>query len=179
MVVGRDRLLEISDAVLERLAQANEDGSLHDLLSMLGLQGMIGVEDDFDMGEADNAYGDILVLGNCEAKRNVLQAVAEDMGYSRGRFEFVDYTELQHFNCSKLAYSGRYAAVMCGPVPHKAGEMGDTSSILEELRHEDCGYPPLAELRDSGGTGELRITKSTFRAGLSMLEAKRAIRQDI
>ena len=168
MVVGRDRLLEISDAVLERLAQANEDGSLHDLLSMLGLQGMIGVEDDFDMGEADNAYGDILVLG--KSINNILDGLV---------FEFVDYAELQHFNCSKLAYSGRYAAVMCGPVPHKAGEMGDTSSILEELRHEDCGYPPLAELRESGGTGELRITKSTFRAGLSMLETKRAIRQDI
>jgi len=179
VVVGKDRLVEISDAVLERIAQANEDGTLHDVLSLLGLQGMIDVDDDFEMGEADNAYGDILVLGKSEAKLNVLQAVAEDLGYSRDRFEFIEYDRLQHFDCSKLTYGGRYAAVMCGPVPHKAGEMGDTSSILEELRHSEWGYPPLAELRDSGGSGELRITKSTFRAGLVRLEAEKAIRQNI
>ena len=178
MAVAQDRMVEIIDQVTERLVQANADGTLHELLSLLGLQGLMD-ESEVDMGEADNAYGDILVLGRCEAKKHHLQAVAESCGYAKNRIKFVDYDEMQHFDCSTLRYSMRYSAIMCGPVPHKAGEMGDTSSILEELRHPERGYPPLAELRESGGTGELKITKSIFRTAIGQLEAQGAIRPNL
>ena len=176
MVVDQDRFQEILDQVSERLAQANADGTLHDVLSLLGLQGLVGVDDELDLGEYDSAYGDLLVMGKCDAKKHVLQAVAEECGYSRERIKFVDYDNVSQFDCSILCNSMRYAAVLCGPVPHKAGVMGDTSSILEALRHVEQGYPPLAELRESYGTGELRITKTTFRTALAELEAKKAIR---
>lgn len=176
MAVGPERMLEIIDHVTELLVQANEDGTLHELLSPLGLQGLVDDEDGLDMGEEDKARGDILVLGHCDAKKHHLQAVAYECGYDKSRIKFVDYDEMQQFDCSSLCYSMRYSAIMCGPVPHKAGDMGDTSSILEELRHPERGYPPLAELRESGGTGELRITKTTFRSAIGQLEKMGAIK---
>lgn len=176
MAVSTDRMVEIFDRVKDLLEDANENGSLHDMLSLLGLQGLIDGDEEIDLGAADNAYGDILVLGHCDAKKHQLQAVASECGYDKNRIKFVDYEELQHFDCSSLSYSTRYSAVMCGPVPHKAGEMGDTSSILEELRHTELGYPPLAELRDSGGSGDLRITKTSFRSAIGQLESMGAIR---
>ena len=178
MVVSPEKLKEILGYVEERLAQANDDGTLHEALVPLGLQGLIDPDDDFDLGECDAAFGDILVLGRCEVPRHVLQAIAENLGYDKRRFNFVDYDELQRYDCSTLRNSMRYAAVMCGPVPHKAKGMGDTSSILEELRHPERGYPPLAELRESAGQGDLRISKTSFRDGLADLEARRAIRRN-
>ena len=176
MAVGQERMVEIIDLVTERLVQANEDGTLHELLSLLGLQGMVDDECDIDMGEADNAYGDILVMGHSDAKRNHLLALADECGYSKNRIRFVDYGDMQQFDCSSPCHTMRYSAIMCGPVPHKAGDMGDTSSILEELRHPERGYPPLAELRESGGAGELRITKTTFRSAIGQLESMGAIK---
>jgi hypothetical protein len=176
MVVDNERLLKILDVVNERIAQANEDGTLHEILSAIGLQGLLGEDDDFDMGECDDAYGDIIVLGDCEAKKKHLLGIANGLGYARERFRFVEYDELTQFDTRELQYSTRYAAVMCGPVPHKAGGIGDASSILETLRHPGNGYPPLAELRASGGNGELRITHNSFREGLKQLEKLGAIR---
>lgn len=179
MVVDPDRFQAILDRVSEHLAQANEDGTLHGALAALGLQGLLDPEDDIDLGEADTALsGDILVLGALDAKKEVLQTLAQAFGYSRNRFKFVDYGEANQFNCSVLVHSMRYAAVMCGPVPHKTTGMGDTSGILEELRHPERGYPPLAELRESSGAGSLRITKATFRDGLAKLAAMKAIKPD-
>ena len=179
MVVTSDRLQEILGYVSNMLAQANADGTLHQELVKLGLQGLIDPDDDFDVGECDEAFGDILVMGRCEARKDILLAIARDRGYGKNRFNFVDYDDLQHYDCSTLRNSMRYAAVMCGPVPHKTGGMGDTSSILEELRHQERGYPPLAELRESGGGGNLRITKTSFRDGLADLEERGAIRPRI
>lgn len=176
MVVAPDRLSDILDRVYERIAQANADGTLHEVLSGLGLQGLVDVEDDFDLGAYDNRYGDILVLGNCQAKKEVLQVIGRDMGYEKCRFRFVAYDEVTNFNFANIRHSDSYAAVMCGPVPHKAAGMGDAASILEELRHEEDGYPPLVELREGGGRGDLCINKQTFRAGLAELERKDAIR---
>lgn len=179
MVVAPDKLQPILDRVSEHLAQANEDGTLHGALAALGLQGLLDPEDDIDLGEADPARtGDILVLGALDAKKEVLQSVAQALGYSRNRFKFVEYGDVSQFNCSVLVHSMRYAAVMCGPVPHKTMEMGDTSSLLEELRHPERGFSPLAELRESAGTGNLRITKTTFRDGLARLEAAKAVKPD-
>lgn len=176
MVVSPEKLKEILGYVKERLEQGNEDGTLHEMLVPFGLQGLIDPDDDFDLGEYDAASKDILVLGHCDAPRYVLLAIAENQGYEKRRFHFVDYDELQHYDCSTLRNSMRYAAVMCGPVPHKAMGMGDTSSILEELRHQERGYPPLAELHESAGKGALRISKTSFRNGLADLEERRAIR---
>lgn len=178
MVVAPDKFQTILDRVAEHLAQANEDGTLHEALAALGLQGLLGSEDDIDLGAFDNALHDILVMGRLEARKDVLLAVANGLGYSRSRFHFLDYDEVARFDCSMLRHSARYAAVMCGPVPHKATGMGDTSSILEELRHPERGYPPLAELRESAGTGSLRIGKATFRDGLARLEAAKVIKPD-
>lgn len=170
MVVLPDKFTEILDHVAERLAQANEDGTLHQLLCMLGLQGLVDVDDNFDLGDFDAAYNDILVLGNCEVRKEVLQGVGRDLGYDKARFKFVDYDSVTKFDFGNIRYSTSYAAVLCGPMPHKANAMGDATSILEELRHPENGYPPIAELRESGGKGELRINKTTFRAALAELE---------
>lgn len=176
MVVSSEKLQEIMGYVADRLAQANEEGTLLDALLPLGLQGLIDPDDGFDLGESDEAFSDILVMGRCEVSRHVLLAIAENEGYDKRRFNFVDYDELTHYDCAKFRYSMRYAAVMCGPVPHKTMGMGDTSSILEELRHRERGYPPLAELRESSGKGGLRISKTSFRDGLAALKERGAIR---
>lgn len=179
MVVSAEKLNEIVDRVIERLAQANADGSLHDLLVALGLHDCISEDDDFDLGEAGNYYGDILILGALGAKKHQLQSLAEECGYSKDRLEFVEYNELKRFNCKKLQYSTQYAAIICGPEPHKAGNMGDTSSIIEALRHEEDGYPPMVECRVSGGAGDLKITKTNFRGAIADLESRKAIRQNL
>lgn len=178
MVVSPDRMEEIIAQVTALLDQANEDGSLHGVLCQLGLQGLIDIDEDIDLGCADNATHDILIIGRCELKKNIIQAIAEGMGYSRNRLRFVDYDEVAQFPFSTLRYSSRYAAVMCGPVPHKGGEMGDVSSVLEALRRGENCYPPFVELRESSGQGCLRISKSSFIAGLQDLESRGAIRTD-
>ena len=176
VVVSADRFQHIIDRVVEYLGEMNDNGMLHETLAGIGLQGLITDDDDFDMGECDNAYGDIIVLGKREAKENSLLGVAKDLGYNRERFTFVGYDEMQQFDVQFLHHTTRYSAVMCGPVPHKAGGMGDVSSALEKLRHPENGYPPFVELRVSGGDGELRITNNSFRAGLAKLEKMNAIR---
>lgn len=176
MVVGPDRFDEILAQVNERLAQANEDGTLHQALSLLGLQGLLDVDDDLDLGAADPCYGDILVVGNSSVKTDTLQAIGRDCGYDKARFHFIAYDEVTNFNFGNIRNSMSYAAIMCGPVPHKAGGMGGTSSILEEMRHPENGFPPLSEMRESGGTGELKITKQTFRAAIADLETRGAIK---
>ena len=143
MVVSPDKFDEILARVYERMSQANEDGTLHQVLGLLGLQGLIDIDDDFELGEFDPSYGDILVLGNSQVKIDVLQAVGRDCGYDKSRFHFVAYDEVTNFDFGNIRNSTTFAAVMCGPVPHKAGDMGDTTSILEELRHSDRGKGQL------------------------------------
>ena len=100
MVVSSEKLQEILGYVSDRLAQANEDGTLLDALLPPGLQGLIDPDDDFDLGDSDEAFGDILVLGRCEVPRYVLLAIAENQGYEKRRFHFVDYDELPHYHRS-------------------------------------------------------------------------------
>lgn len=178
MVVDTVRLQEILIKVSECIEQANADDTLHEVLSAIGLQGLIGVDDNFDIGKCDERRGAILVLGDCRSARRTLQAVGENMGYNTNRFKFVAYDDVGRFNFSKIRNSKTYAAVMCGPVPHNARGMGDSTSILEELRHAEKGYPPLVELRKGGGSGKHCINVQTFKSGLVELEGMQAIKPD-
>ncbi len=178
MAVSSEKLDEIFNRVCECLVGANNDGTLHQKLLALGLQGLINGDEEIDMGVADPAYGDILVFGNLATKKEALKSIANDMGYNRSRFRFVEYNEVTNFPFRSICQSTTCAAIMCGPVPHKATDMGDNASILEALRHQEDGWPPLAELRESNGTGELKVTKTTFRTALAELENRKAIRRD-
>ena len=178
MVVDNEKFEIIADQVLQLLSQANEDGTLHSVLQPLGLQGLIDPDDDFDTGMYDEALGDVLVLGKLELKKDMFQMFGYKRGYSKSRFHFVDYDDAANYDCSGLRGSSRYAAIMCGPLPHKMLGMGDTNSFLEAARHPENGYPPLAELHESSGEGALRINKTTFLAGLDQLEQMGAIKPD-
>ncbi|MBQ9345337.1 MAG: hypothetical protein IJT88_09020 [Kiritimatiellae bacterium] len=177
MVVSEEKLRIILDKVFEHLSQANQDGTLHEVLIAIGLQGLMEPTDDIDMGVCDPALGDILVIGDLgNRSSDILRGIAKGKGYLGERFEFRNYDEAKRLGCSFLQNSTRYAAVMCGPVPHSGAGMGDESSLLEELRHQARGYPPLVELRDKRGI--LHISKTSFRTGLEQLEKEKAIRPD-
>lgn len=152
-----------SDTFIQTLCRLNCADRLDDFMTLL--KGTVDAVEDAYHPSPD---GRILVVGGTKCKRNELSAIGKTMGVAKNRFEFVlDFTETKKYPFSTLYLNEGYAAVMVGPIPHKAVDMDDVICNLEHTR----GYPPVIRL----GSNELKITKSNFRLSLEDAISKKII----
>ena len=104
------------------------------------------------------------MFGRVEIKQNVLDAISKDMGIHPDRIDYISYDDTTNYDISNLEYSNKYSDVLVGPVPHKAKNMGDYSSMIEAIESNSEKFPPLIRVMDE--TGNLRISKSSFKNAL-------------
>ena len=158
----RDNLEERLEEILIKL---NQKGQLEDLLRLLGMSELLGVE-----SEEISRDGKIIVIGQSEVEREKLAAVAKKIGIEKDRFEFyLNYEDAKTFDFKKTQWSDKYSYILVGQMPHSGYSKGDYSSVITALERED-GYPPVVRM----GTNGLKITKSSFRSTLEyLLQEKR------
>lgn len=107
----------------------------------------------------------IIVFGRTEIKQNILNAIAKALGIQPERIDYVSYDDTTNYDISNLEYSNKYSDILVGPVPHKAKNMGDYSSMIESIEANSECFPPLIRVTDE--TGTLRISKTSFKTALS------------
>ena len=109
----------------------------------------------------------ILVFGQLAGSKKDYQMVAKKIGINPNNIEFLDYSETKHFPAERLRNSTQYSDIIYGPAPHKCAKIGDTSSLLEEIRKKPMEYPRLIEAKSNTMGTNLKISISTFKDCLS------------
>lgn len=151
---------ELDENLEQILVKLNRNEQLGELLTLLGLQELLGIEDEETIDD-----GIILVIGQSDVKSEKLSAVARDLGFDRDRFEFyLNYEDAKTFDFKKTQWSRKYSCILVGAMPHSGHAKGDYSSVITALESE-AGYPPVYRL----GNGGLNITKTSFRSTLQDL----------
>lgn len=57
----------------------------------------------------------------------------------------------------------QYSDIIYGPAPHKCADMGDTNSLLEEIKKNPMEYPRLIEAKSNTMGTNLKISITSFR----------------
>lgn len=153
----------MADGLLPAISIANRTGELSELLRLLGMSDLLDEE-----GVSIQPTR-IVVIGDSMVKEAKLRSIARRRGYDPDMFEFVlGYSELKHYDFSKLRGTYTYRAVMAGPMPHSTPGKRDASSAIAEMEAHPETYPPVIQLRDSNG---LKITNNSFAKALDELDA--------
>lgn len=105
----------------------------------------------------------ILVFGQLAGSKKDYQITAKKFGINPDNIEFLEYDEAKRFPSERLRNSTQYSDIIYGPAPHKCTEMGDTSSLLEEIRQRPMEYPRLIEAKSNTKGTNLKISISTFK----------------
>lgn len=151
----------------ETIIRLNRTGELEELLRLLNLQELIGLERDTTLAQV----GKIIVIGKSDVEREKLAAVAKNMGIDRNRFEFfLDYNDAKTFDFRKTQWSSKYSAILVGEMPHSGHAKEECGSIISALEQKE-GYPPVLRV----GTSGINITKSSFRDALNQLIEKHIV----
>ena len=158
---------ELNDHLEEILIRLNRSGRLEELLSLLGLGELLGITDEIECSND----GKIIVIGQSEASKEKLIAVAKNLGITKDRFEFyLDYDDAKTFDFRRTQYSSNYSMILAGQMPHSGHAKGDYSSVITALEQQE-GYPPVVRM----GTNGLKITKTSFHNTLKNLLQERKI----
>lgn len=149
------------DRLLSIITKLNRLGSLEDFLNLIGAENLLDDEDEYKSSPS----GYIVVIGDSQVKDEILVSVGRKLGIDKSKFIFVtSYDSAKKFDVTRIQYNSIYAAVICGPMPHKGASTGDYNSMISRLEQED-GYPPIKKL----GEHELHISKSNFKKALEEL----------
>ena len=149
------------DKLLEIITKLNRLGNLEDFLNLIGAENLL----DEDQGYRPSPSGYIVVLGASEVKDEMLISVGKKLGIDKSKFKFItSYESAKKFEIGTMQYNSNFAAVICGPMPHKCSSTGDYNSVISRLEQEG-GYPPVKKL----GERELHISKSNFKKALEEL----------
>lgn len=105
----------------------------------------------------------ILVFGQLAGSKKDYQMAAKKVGINPDNIEFLDYEETKGFSAGRLRNSMQYSDIIYGPAPHKCTEMGNTSSLLEEIKKNPMEYPRLVEAKSNTMGTNLKISITTFR----------------
>lgn len=163
MPLGYDQLEPIIKEAQEKIRidiiDANRIGMLDFILEKYG------VEINLPLPEPMFRRGDtILVLGDLSISKDDLSNLYRKFKVKQKMFEFVEYDNVTNYNFSRLIANNKYTDIFVGPVPHKAMNIGDASSVIEFLLGSDEIPAKVAVLRDN--SGELKISKKTFKQAL-------------
>lgn len=106
----------------------------------------------------------IIVVGESRAAEVHLLGICKAMGLEKDQVDFrLSYKAFDSLDIGTLQYNDSVAGILIGPVPHKVPGQDDPVQAL--MRGE--GYPPTIRVESS--SGELKITKSSFREALETL----------
>lgn len=106
----------------------------------------------------------ILVIGQSRVPEQHLLGICKAMELERDQTEFrLSYDAFDSLDIRSLQYNESVAGILIGPVPHKVPGQDDPVQAL--MRQE--GYPPAVRVETN--SGELKITKSSFRDALQSL----------
>lgn len=105
----------------------------------------------------------VLVVGDFMETRDC-RGITKAFGFENTDFEYeTDYEKVKNMGY-RLRNSGRYEAVIMGPVPHKVKGMGDESSFIQAMKSTGI---VVVEARNS--SGDLRLCKDTFKKAMKKL----------
>lgn len=170
-----NELLELCETISEELnehleeifSRLNRTEQLPEFLKLLGMEYLIGIEPENDISK----NGKIVVIGQCEINKDKLQAIGQNLGIDKNRFEFyLNYEDAKTYDFRKMQWSPNYSMVLVGQMPHSGTSKGDYSSIISAIECQE-GYPPVVRI----GTSGLKITKTSFRHTLEHLLLERKI----
>lgn len=105
----------------------------------------------------------VLVFGQLAGSKKDYQIVAKKLGINPENIEFLDYQETKRFPAERLRNSMQYSDIIYGPAPHKCAEMGDTSSLLAEIKKNPMEYPRLIEAKSNTAGTNLKISITVFK----------------
>jgi len=109
----------------------------------------------------------ILILGTPHISEKQIYGIASTLGVEKDQLEMhLDYSENKRYDLDKLRYNSPFGGILVGPIAHKVVGLGDHISVIQKLQKEE-GYPPVIEIRTN--SGELKITKSSFREALKQI----------
>jgi hypothetical protein len=112
----------------------------------------------------------ILVLAGSVLRDSDIIRAAAQCGVEKDQLELhTDYIKNKRFQLDTLRYNSRFDGILIGPEAHKVADVGDSTSVLDKLEHED-GYPPCVAIRTKSGT--LRVTATGLKDALNSLLAK-------
>lgn len=146
------------------LTRLNRQEGLESFLDLIGAKELSSAQDEFSF----NPRGYIVVLGKSDVAERVLLSIANELGIDKSKFKFcIDYEKLKRFDISNMSYNSEYAAVLCGPMPHKTVSSDEYSSTIARLEDgaKEGKYPPTKRL----GSNSLHISKSDFKTKLQEL----------
>lgn len=149
----KDIVEKVKDSIEEIITFANRTGNLDELLNNMGLGSLLHKKSAYETEK----NGKIVVIGQSEVKKEILEGIIKKLGLDKNRFEFcLDYNASKTYDYKKLRYSPKYRVVMFGPVPHSSVGKNDSSSAIAEMKNKE-GYPCVRVLDGSNG---LKITKT-------------------
>lgn len=106
----------------------------------------------------------IIVIGKSHATEQHLLGICKAVGLDKDQVDFrLSYKAFDSLEIGALQYNDSVAGILIGPVPHKVPGQDDPVQAL--MRQE--GFPPTVRVETS--SGELKITKSSFREALENL----------
>lgn len=152
---------ELNDNLTSILTKLNRSNQLNTLLQLLGMEHLLNAVPGYQVYKT----GKIIVIGQSNAKKNDLLAVAHKLGLEKNRFDFyLEYDDAKTFNFKKIQWNSTYTAVLVGPMGHSGAGKGNYSSVISAIESEE-GYPRVIRL----GSNELKITKTNFKNKLMEL----------
>ncbi|MDZ7790374.1 MAG: hypothetical protein U5L08_07775 [Xanthomonadales bacterium] len=106
----------------------------------------------------------IIVVGQSRAAESHLAGICKHMGIDKDQVDFrLGYNAFDSLDINSRSTTHSVAGILIGPVPHKVPGQDDPVQAL--MRGE--GYPPTVRVETN--SGELKITKSSFRDALENL----------
>ena len=154
-------IASIKSKVFAKIAKeidlANKNG---EMASFLDKYGIVFEEEAMPV---DARTMKVLVLGSLAGKLKDYQMAAKKMDIDPSNIEFVDTYDDKRYDVRRLEYSMEYSDIIYGPNPHKTVGMGDTSSLLAEMKRSPEKYPRVVE---AVSNDKLKISISGFRAAL-------------
>ena len=166
MVLDSQKLQFLIDTIYSKIVEevtlANRT-SQDELNKVLGKYGL--AEKKLSYQYCNIRSSKIIVFGETEINQNILNAIAKNLGIHPERIDYISYNDTTNYDISNLKYSNKYSDILVGPVPHKAKNIGDYSSMIESIEANSECFPPLIRVIDK--TGTLRISKTFFKIALS------------
>jgi hypothetical protein len=108
----------------------------------------------------------ILILGASRIKESDIQGICKRFGLTKSNVKLIDFDGSKTLDIDKWRYNCPFHGIMVGPTPHSTTGAKGYSSVIQRLKVEE-GFPPTVDVRNE--SGELKISKSSFRKALHIL----------
>jgi len=141
------------------LLAAEDDAAVDEVMRTFGVS--------FEEGAmpVDPQRSKILVFGALAGSLKDYQLAAKKLGIPSENIVFEsDYERLHNYDTARLRFNSDFSDIVFGPVPHKQENMGNTSSLLAEIKRCPNEYPRLTV---ASANGTLKLTITSFRNALS------------